>query len=219
MPEELTPQEKFWLGEFGDEYIGRNRSEILRAANLAFWADVLRRTPGAESFLEFGANIGLNLRAMAELVPGAKLTGVEINVEAAAILKDWGGAEVRVGPIREFVSDKRWDMVFTKGVLIHLHPDSLPETYDLLHKYSSRYILIAEYYNPSPMEVRYRGHCGKLFKRDFAGELLDRHPDLKLVDYRFVWRRDSFPQDDITWFLMEKTPADQTHGAAVRRDG
>lgn len=28
---------------------------------------------------------------------------------------------------------------------------------------------------------------------------------LKLVDYGFVWRRDSFfPQDDITWVLMQK---------------
>ena len=44
-----------------------------------------------------------------------------------------------------------------------------------------------------------------LFKRDFAGEIMDRHPQLQLVDYGFAYRRDpNFPQDDITWFLMEK---------------
>jgi spore coat polysaccharide biosynthesis protein SpsF len=44
-----------------------------------------------------------------------------------------------------------------------------------------------------------------LFKRDFAGEMMDRYPDLKLLDYGFVYHRDpAFPDDDITWFLMEK---------------
>ena len=40
---------------------------------------------------------------------------------------------------------------------------------------------------------------------NFAGEMLDRFRDLRLVDYGFVYHRDvNFPQDDITWFLMEK---------------
>jgi spore coat polysaccharide biosynthesis protein SpsF len=54
------------------------------------------------------------------------------------------------------------------------------------------------------VEIDYRGHSGKLFKRDFAGEMLDRFPDLKLVSYGFCYHRDEFPQDDSTWFLMEK---------------
>jgi spore coat polysaccharide biosynthesis protein SpsF len=44
-----------------------------------------------------------------------------------------------------------------------------------------------------------------LFKRDFAGEIMERHPQMQLVDYGFSYRRDpNFPQDDITWFLMER---------------
>jgi len=43
------------------------------------------------------------------------------------------------------------------------------------------------------------------FKRDFAGEMLDRYRDLKLVDYGFAYHRDpAFSHDDITWFLLEK---------------
>ena len=65
--------------------------------------------------------------------------------------------------------------------------------------------MIAEYYNPSPTAISYRGHEDRLFKRDFAGEFLDRHQEFSLVDYGFAYRRDAqFPQDDITWFLMEK---------------
>jgi len=76
-----------------------------------------------------------------------------------------------------------------------------------LYALSQRYILIAEYYNPVPVEVSYRGNSGKLFKRDFAGEMLDRYADLQLLDYGFGYHRDSqFPVDDITWFLLEKRP-------------
>ncbi len=70
--------------------------------------------------------------------------------------------------------------------------------------HSKKYILIAEYYNPTPVEMEYRGHREKLFKRDFAGEMMDQYNDLTLVDYGFVYHRDPFPQDDITWFLMKK---------------
>jgi hypothetical protein len=65
--------------------------------------------------------------------------------------------------------------------------------------------LLCEYYNPAPTTVSYRGHNERLFKRDFAGEIMDRHPEMQLVDYGFAYHRDpNFPQDDITWFLMEK---------------
>jgi spore coat polysaccharide biosynthesis protein SpsF len=55
------------------------------------------------------------------------------------------------------------------------------------------------------VSIPYRGHEDRLFKRDFAGELLSRFGDLRLIDYGFVYHRDpKFPQDDITWFLLEK---------------
>ena len=47
---------------------------------------------------------------------------------------------------------------------------------------------------------------GKLRSADaVAGEMMDRYPQLRLVDYGFLYRRDpNFPQDDITWFLLAK---------------
>jgi len=64
---------------------------------------------------------------------------------------------------------------------------------------------VAEYYSPTPVIVEYRGYSERLFKRDFAGEILDRFPDLKLVDYGSVYHRDtSFPIGEVTWFQMEK---------------
>ena len=38
-----------------------------------------------------------------------------------------------------------------------------------------------------------------------AGEIMELHPEMKLIDYGFSYRHDPvFPQDDITWFLMER---------------
>ena len=97
------------------------------------------------------------------------------------------------------------DLSLIKGVLIHINPDMLPVVYEKLYNASRRFVLVCEYYNPSPVAISYRGHSDRLFKRDFAGEMMDKYPDLKLVDYGFAYRRDpAFPQDDITWFLMEK---------------
>ena len=110
------------------------------------------------------------------------------------------------GSVLEFQPDEPRDFVLVKGLLIHLNPDRLGKVYDLLHASTLRYICIAEYYNPTPVELTYRGNSDRLFKRDFAGEMLDRFEDLSLVDYGFVYHRDRFAQDDITWFLLQKTP-------------
>lgn len=200
-----TEQEIFWEGEFGNEYVTRNQSANLIASNTHLFAKVLARTHGIGSVIEFGANIGNNLKALRHLLPNAELAGIEINSLAAEQLNTWGEAEVFHESILEFEAARQWDMALIKGVLIHISPDCLPEVYDRLYRTAGRYICIVEYYNPSPVEVSYRGHVNRLFKRDFAGEMLDRFPDLRVVDYGFAWRRDPvFPLDDCSWFLLEK---------------
>ena len=58
------------------------------------------------------------------------------------------------------------------------------------------------------MTLSYRGNENKLFKRDFAGEILSKFSDLRLLKYGFRYRNDPvFPLDDITWFLLEKVQA------------
>lgn len=202
-----TEQESFWAGNFGTEYTERNQGAALQAANLDFFSQVVRKTRGVESIIELGANRGLNLETLRTLLPNAEISGIEINADAAKIAEAAGFKMYR-GSILDFQLDVPRDLAFTKGVLIHINPDALPSVYDLLHRAARKYVLVAEYYNPAPVEISYRGHSGKLFKRDFAGEILARHRDLRLVDYGFLYRGDPvFPQDDITWFLMEKSGA------------
>lgn len=202
-----TEQEKFWAGEFGNEYIGRNNSEELLASNLHFFSMAFQQVGKPSSVIEFGANIGMNLRAIKQLFPKVALFGVEINSVAAGQLAEFAGKEnVYNGSIFEYTPAKTFDLSLIKGVLIHINPDMLATVYEKLYQSSKRYILICEYYNPSPVSISYRGHNDRLFKRDFAGEMLEKYHDLILVDYAFCYKRDrAFPQDDITWFLLEKT--------------
>jgi pseudaminic acid biosynthesis-associated methylase len=201
----LTEQEEFWAGEFGNQYITRNQNPSLISSNVTLFSKILSHTQAVHSVLELGANIGLNLKALRTLLPEADLVAVEINSKAVEHLKQDGNIQIYHQSILTFTPTASYDFVLVKGVLIHLNPDYLAQVYELLFQASARYICIAEYYNPTPVEVSYRRHEGKLFKRDFAGELLDRFNQLQLVEYGFVYHRDNqFPQDDITWFLLEK---------------
>jgi hypothetical protein len=59
-----TDQENFWAGDFGTEYVSRNQSEQLFASNVAMFSHALRLAYPLSSCLEFGANVGMNLRAL-----------------------------------------------------------------------------------------------------------------------------------------------------------
>lgn len=202
-----TEQESFWAGDFGDDYIGRNTLEENLPARLHLFSRILERISGVEEIFEFGANIGNNLHALHHLLPEARLKALEINPNAVASLKklDWM-AEVHEGSFLDGGFAGHADLAFTSGVLIHINPDHLGKAYDALYQTSRKYVLVCEYYNPAPVEISYRGHSERLFKRDFAGEMMERYSDLKLIDYGFAYRRDPhFPMDDLTWFVMEKT--------------
>jgi pseudaminic acid biosynthesis-associated methylase len=201
-----TEQEAFWAGQFGSEYVRRNDGSAALASNLSFFARALRRANRVQSCIEFGASIGLNLRALKLLFPEMTQVGIEINPDAARILADHvGEAQVFQGSIFDYQVTVQSDLTLVMGVLIHINPDMLAATYRKLYEASSRWVLVCEYYNPTPVAIPYRDHSDRLFKRDFAGEMLDMFSDLELADYGFVYRRDPiFPQDDVNWFLLEK---------------
>jgi pseudaminic acid biosynthesis-associated methylase len=201
-----TEQEKFWANEFGTEYIERNQGDLLLASNLNFFTKALQQAAKINSCIEFGANIGMNLKALKLLYPSINLTAIEINENAANILGELIGSDnVYNGSIFNFKVESQVQLSIIKGVLIHINPNMLQKVYEQLYDASEKYILIAEYYNPSPVTLNYRGNDDRLFKRDFAGEFLDKYKDTELIDYGFSYRRDpAFPQDDITWFLIEK---------------
>jgi pseudaminic acid biosynthesis-associated methylase len=200
-----TSQEEFWAGDFGNEYVDRNQGKHFIASNLALFSKIFSKAKKIDSVMEFGANIGQNLMAIRQLLPQSDLGAVEINQKAAVQLAQNTDATIYNQSLLDFDSPREFDFVFSKGVLIHLDPAVLPNVYDKMFYTSKKYICIVEYFNPTPVSIEYRGENDKLFKRDFAGEMLDRFPNLELVDYGFTYRRDpNFRLDNSTWFLLEK---------------
>ncbi len=198
-------QERAWIGSFGNEYIERNSHQNILKSNQHLFSKILEKTKQINSILELGCNIGLNLESLNRISKNFELAGIEINKKACEVAQKKNIAKIINSTITEKIKIKQvFDFVFTKGVLIHINPKNLKIVYKNLFDLSSKYILLAEYYNPKPISIDYRGKKNLLFKRDFAGELMDLYK-LKLIDYGFIYHRDnSFPKDDITWFLLEK---------------
>ena len=59
-----TEQEIFWAGDFGSDYINRNKGDEAVASNIALFSRALDRCDRINSAIELGANIGLNLVAL-----------------------------------------------------------------------------------------------------------------------------------------------------------
>lgn len=198
-----TEQELFFEGDFGTEYTVRN--QVLPEMRQPFFAKVLERTDGVRTICELGANRGHNLEAISNLSNKFELTGVEINKTAIEELKKIPKINTIQSSIQDLNPKQKFDLCFTCGVLIHINPNDLPLIYQKIYDISSRYILINEYFNPVPVEVNYRGHSNKLFKRDFASEVIDQFKNkISVIDYGFLWKRLNPAWDNTSWFLMEK---------------
>ena len=165
-----------------------------RTANLA---KCLSRADCIISSLEIGSNIGYNEIALQRLYPNIEMSVVEINKKAAEECSRIPNVKVHNTSIYDFDETEKYDLTIVNGVLIYIDQEKLDLVYEKLYEYSKKYILIIEYYNPTPVNVNYRGNDGQLCKRDFAGEMLKKYSDLDLLDYGFIYHGDkAFPMDD-----------------------
>jgi pseudaminic acid biosynthesis-associated methylase len=192
---------EFWRGDFGAEYHQRIGSQL--EGNTMFFDRLLDLVghDGVTSILELGCGNGQNLAAIYSLEPKIDLYGVEINAEAAQAARAYG--TIQTASVTD-TDPILVDMVMTKGLLIHIPPEDLPKTYDVMAESAVKYIVINEYFNPVPVEVEYRGHTGKLWKRDFAAEFLARHPEFRFNLALFWWKHGPEQQDNLTSFILER---------------
>lgn len=157
---------EFWAGDFGCEYLKRNR--VNWRARLPLWHSIISQT-NPNNVLEIGANAGWNLRAIRESSPGTYVCGIDVNRQAAEAAKR-DGYSVEVHEARELIDGEpeAFDLVFTAGVLIHIAPEELEAVMAAAIHKSRRYVVAIEYENPIEQELEYRGHAGKLWKRPFG---------------------------------------------------
>ena len=201
-----TEQEKFWAETYATDYIKKN-SSFDEQTGVEAWNKMLSKAQFTETILECGCNIGRNIGFIDIAYPVAKKSVIEISKPAFDfVTKNYKLQHSFNGSIIESnFNGEKFDLVFTIGVLIHIHPENLLENMRKMYEHSKKYILIGEYFNRTPTMLEYQGQKDKLFKRDF-GKLFDENFNVSLVDYGFLWGHiyDTAGFDDITWWLFEK---------------
>jgi len=204
----MNEQERFWQGEFGHEYTLRNASFDQKLEQAA-WRRMLSSVPdGAiQNILECGCNRGRNLSTLRSLYPDAAPSLIEINPYAyEEAVRAVHPEQSFCGSIEESSFDAgSFDLVFTCGVLIHVHPDNLLRTLQNVYDYSKRYVLLSEYFATKPEGIDYRGASNKLFKMDYGRFFLE-HFSATVIDYGFLWAYEFYEGGfgDSTWWLFEK---------------
>jgi pseudaminic acid biosynthesis-associated methylase len=201
-----TEQERFWAVQYAEEYMRKN-SQFDEELGVEGWRKMLAKAGPITSVLECGCNIGRNLRSLDRVLPGARKSIIEINEQAFdfttshfSIDQAYNGSIIE----SRFASGA-FDLVFTIGVLIHIHPRDLLANMARMFEYSNRYVLMGEYFNRTPVSLEYQGQQDRLFKSDF-GKLFVENFAVRVVDYGFLWGHiyDAAGFDDVTWWLFEK---------------
>lgn len=200
-------QENFWEQKYSKEYIEKN-SDFDNKLGASAWTEMLSKISGdINNYLECGCNIGKNINQISIAHPELKPNIIEISEEAFDIVtKNNDFDHAFNGSILDSdFGDNKFDLVFTKTVLIHINPDELLKTITKMFDYSSKYILVGEYFNRTPVMIEYQGEVNKLFKRDF-GKLIMENFDCDLIDNGFFWGHlyDNAGFDDITWWVFKK---------------
>jgi pseudaminic acid biosynthesis-associated methylase len=201
----MNEQQLFWAEHYAKEYIQKNKEFDLELGEQA-WSQMLRNTENITSILECGCNVGRNIGFLEQVLPHATKSVIEISKPAFDfVTSQYALHQAFNGSIEDSSFPEKFDLVFTMGVLIHIHPENLVQAMRKVYEHSNRYILLGEYFNRTPVAIDYQGQKDKLFKMDFGKMFLENF-DVKVVDYGFLWGHifDKAGFDDITWWLLKK---------------
>jgi hypothetical protein len=166
-----------------------------------------KKTKNLKSILECGSNIGKNVEILKKINKNLKISIIEVSPIVFNIIINKFSLEKKFnGLITENNFKKNsFNLVFTMGVLIHVKPDHLLDNMKKIFSMLKKYILIGEYFNRTPVSIKYRNKQDLLFKNDF-GKIFLENFKVKLLDYGFLWGKiyDTAGFDDVTWWLFEK---------------
>lgn len=202
----MNDQQAFWANEYAKNYMDKN-SKFDQNLGVEAWRKMLSKAVGINNYLECGCNIGRNIDFLNIALPSAQKSIIEISKPAFEfVIKKHIISDKFNGTILDSDLKNQFSLVFTIGVMIHIHPQDLLGNMKKLFDYSSKYILIGEYFNRTPVMIEYQNQKDRLFKRDF-GKLFIENFNVTLVDYGFLWGHiyDEAGFDDVTWWLFEKS--------------
>lgn len=211
-----TKQIEFWSGDFGKAYTDRNTSDPIKWNNwykLQFGVskdelndNFLGHLERDIKVLEVGCNIGQQLSALQRL-GFTNLYGIELQAYAVEKAKEQtkniniiqgSGFDI---PFR----NGYFDLVFTNGVLIHIHPDNLEKIMVEMFRVSNKYIWGFEYFSDEIKEVKYRGHEGFLWKMDYCEKFMKTCNKLAIVKRKVLpYLTPEYHGNSDIMYLLEK---------------
>lgn len=225
----MTTEINLWQGKFGNKYLERNPiTDAVLAARINMWLFILNIIENLGNFkfdklydnisvdiLEVGCGNGVNLIALSNILKttgatNTRLWGIDVNrnsiEEAIKNYKDYGQDQTNVSFVNNNIFNyptinNSMDIIFTSGVLIHIHPDELVKTMKEIYSKSKRYIVCIEYFSPEPREINYHNK-NALWSCDFGSMWLDNFP-LRCLGTAFFWKRTT-GLDNLTCWIFEK---------------
>jgi pseudaminic acid biosynthesis-associated methylase len=209
----MTDQIKLWKSKFGDDYVDRNLpTEDNIAARTMMFTKILNTllTPMyvPKYILEVGAGVGANLSALNDIYNhhGAtinRLSAVEPNDKAAKHLDHIEGC-TRIG-VNAFdidAQDHSFDLVFTSGVLIHIHPNDQMRAMKEIYRTTKKNIICIEYFSPELREIKYHNEEKALWTNDYGSLWMNNFP-LQCLGWGFEWKK-ATGLDNVTWWSFQK---------------
>ncbi len=209
----ITNQMNTWMGSFGKEYTDRNALsfEEMEAMYKGIYGvtktELNQRFLGgidrSARILEVGSNIGNQLLCLQKM-GFCSLYGIELQSYAVELAKSrTRNINIIEGSAFDIpYKDGYFNLVFTSGVLIHMHPSDIAEAMGEIHRCSSKYIWGLEYYADEYTEESYRGNEDLLWKADFSKLYLELFNDLVIVKEERLQYLDSDNVDNM--FLLRK---------------
>jgi len=137
--------EKYFSGKEGIDYTNRNMSSLKTGHNSATLIYNIIKMGNIQSVLEIGTNLGVNLSKLENKV--SKICGTDINEEALKTAKSlYPFVDFKEGSVYDLpYQDDEFELVFTRGVIIHINPDDRIKALKELVRVSSRFIVNIEY--------------------------------------------------------------------------
>jgi len=164
------------------------KARILRREQVAAATADILRSIDKPKVLEVGCNYGENLAYLGSVCKDAELFGIDISEEAIQMAEKRNpGPDYSVSSVYDLPFKKgEFDLVFTMGVMIHLHPNRIKHAIGSIAELSNRHIIHTEV----ATEELY-AKCGKMSNpkvRQYGA----RQPYLFLHDYKKLYRRTKF---------------------------
>ncbi len=209
----ITKQMDVWSSAFGKEYTDRNALSFEEMEAMYKRIYGVTRTELNQRFLdgmdrsarilEVGSNIGNQLLCLQKM-GFCSLYGIELQSYAVELAKSrTRNINIIEGSAFDIpYKDGYFNLVFTSGVLIHMHPSDIAEAMGEIHRCSSKYIWGLEYYADEYTEESYRGNEDLLWKADFSKLYLELFNDLVIVKEERLQYLDSDNVDNM--FLLRK---------------